>query len=65
MRTADAEPLLTVADLAAYTGLPVATIYALNHKGTGPRRIRVGKFVRYRRSDVDRWLDANSVEPVA
>lgn len=42
--------------LAEYLGLPLATVYKMNSEGTGPRRIRVGKHVRYRKSDVERWL---------
>ena len=48
--------------LAEYLGVPLATVYAMNSRGTGPRRIRVGKHVRYRKSDVDTWLDARAVE---
>lgn len=48
--------------LADYLGVPLATVYAMNHKGTGPRRIKVGKHVRYRQADVDAWLDERSVE---
>jgi predicted DNA-binding transcriptional regulator AlpA len=40
-------------DLAEWLGLPVATVYAWNYKSTGPRYIRAGKHVRYRRSDVE------------
>lgn len=47
--------------LAEHLGIPLATVYAMNHRGTGPRRIKVGKHVRYRRSDVDAWLEAQVV----
>lgn len=57
------DQLLTPEDLAAQTGVPLATVYAWNSYGTGPRRIRVGRHVRYRQSDIDAWLDSNSVEP--
>jgi len=52
------EPLLSVEDLAALLGVPIGTVYAWNHKGVGPRRVHLGKHVRFRRSDVDGWLDA-------
>jgi excisionase family DNA binding protein len=51
------ENLMTVQDVAAYLGVPVATVFAWNSRGTGPRRSRVGKYVRYRRADVEAWLD--------
>ena len=51
------ERLMSVREVAEYIGLPVKSIYGLNSKGTGPRRIRVGRYIRYRRSDVDAWLE--------
>jgi excisionase family DNA binding protein len=57
------EPLYGPQWLADYLDLPLATVYAMNSNGTGPRRIRVGKHVRYRKSDVDAWLDARAIEP--
>lgn len=48
---------LTVADLADWLQVPVSTVYQWNHKSTGPRFVRVGKHVRYRRADVEAWLD--------
>lgn len=52
--------LLSTEEVAAYLGVPVATIYAWRVKGLGPRAARVGKFLRYRAADVERWLDANT-----
>ena len=46
-------PLLTVDDLAAYQ----ATLYAWRSRGLGPRAIKVGGELRYRRSEVEAWLD--------
>lgn len=53
--------LLTPAQLADYLSVPGGTIYAWNSRGTGPRRIRVGRHVRYRRVDVDAWLASQEV----
>lgn len=50
------EQLLSTKALAEYLAVPVQTIYAWNHRGTGPTPIRVGKHVRYRRADVEAWL---------
>ncbi|WP_081915557.1 helix-turn-helix transcriptional regulator [Saccharothrix sp. NRRL B-16314] len=50
--------LLSPQELAEYTGVPLATIYRWNSKGSGPRRLRVGVHVRYRLSDVEAWLEA-------
>ena len=53
----DTRALGTVAEVAAYLGVPDKTLYQWKYKGTGPRAIRVGKHLRYRWSDVERWLD--------
>lgn len=50
------DPLLTVEDLAAYLDVPVATLYAWRCRGQGPVGFRVGKHLRYRRSDVEAWI---------
>ena len=57
------DDLLGPPQLADYLGVSLATIYQWNHKGSGPRRIRVGRHVRYRRRDVDAWLDAQAIDP--
>lgn len=59
--TADRRQLMGPKELAEYIGVPLATVYAMNHRRTGPKRLRVGKYVRYRRSDVDAWLDQQEV----
>jgi excisionase family DNA binding protein len=46
--------------LARYLGVPPATVKQWRHKRTGPRGIRVGKYVRYRRADVEQWLDSQA-----
>jgi excisionase family DNA binding protein len=51
------DTLMTVQDVAAYLGVPVATVYQWNSRGHGPTRYRLGKHVRYRRSDVEAWVD--------
>ena len=48
--------LLTVDELADYLQVPAKTIYAWRHKNSGPPGIRVGRYVRFRASDVESWL---------
>ena len=48
--------LLTVQELANYVGVPVSTIYAWRYHGQGPPGFRVGRHLRYRDSDVQRWI---------
>lgn len=52
------DSLMTVDSVATYLRVPVATVYAWNSRGLGPKRYRLGKHVRYRRADVDTWVDA-------
>jgi excisionase family DNA binding protein len=49
--------VMTPEEVAGYLQVPVATLYAWRTKGTGPLAIRVGKHLRYRRADVDAWLE--------
>lgn len=54
--------LLTVGQLAEVTGVPTQTVYKWSAAGTGPRRLRLGKHLRYRASDVRAWLDSQYVD---
>ena len=58
----DGESLWGTPQVASYYGVPVATIYGWRTKGEGPRAIRVGKPARYRRADVEAWLDQHADE---
>ena len=50
------EPLWRVADVAAYLGIPVNTLYQWRYLGTGPRSYKVGRWVRYDPDEVRKWL---------
>jgi excisionase family DNA binding protein len=58
----DLDRLLTPQQLAAYLGVPVTTLYAWRYRGEGPPGFRVGKHLRYRWQDVERWVQ-NQLEP--
>jgi excisionase family DNA binding protein len=59
------DQLLTVEDLADYLGVPVATIYAWRYRRQGPPGFRVGRHLRFRWSDVERWIsDRIGVDPL-
>ena len=49
--------LLTVQDLALYLGVPVATVYEWRYRGKGPPGFRVGRHLRFRHGDVERWIE--------
>ena len=55
-RPTDNDELLTIAEVAAIVRAPVATLRYWRHLGTGPRSFRVGRGVRYWRTEVTRWL---------
>ena len=52
---------MTVGQVAEYLGVPVATVYTWNSRDLGPTRLKIGRHVRYRRSDLDAWLDRQAV----
>jgi predicted DNA-binding transcriptional regulator AlpA len=55
------EILLTDDDLARITGRARSCWQKDRLTGGGPRFIRVGRLVRYRRADVEEWLDSRTV----
>jgi excisionase family DNA binding protein len=64
-RLASYERLLTVAELAEVIGVPVKTVYRWRHRGEGPPPIRVGRYLRFDPTDVNRWLDARKAASVS
>lgn len=50
------ERLWTTKELAAFLGVPVATLHQWRHAGTGPPAFRVGRHLRYDPDSVRRWL---------
>jgi excisionase family DNA binding protein len=60
MKAVDTRPMLTPQELAEHLRLPLQTIYDWRKKGTGPIAIKVGKHLRYRWADLEKWLDAQA-----
>lgn len=56
---AETQTILTTEGLAERYQVPLATIYTWNSQGTGPRRIKIGKHVRYRMADILEWEEGN------
>ncbi|MEO5652468.1 MAG: helix-turn-helix domain-containing protein [Marmoricola sp.] len=52
------DALLTIGEVAAMVRAPVATLRYWRHIGTGPHSFRVGRGVRYWRTDVTSWLNS-------
>jgi excisionase family DNA binding protein len=51
------EPLLSRRDVSAYLGVPRKTLDAWASRGEGPPYLRIGKHARYRRDELEAWLD--------
>lgn len=50
------EPLLSIDAVAAYLGVPVATIDDWRVDGRVPRAVRIGRHLKFLRSDVRGWV---------
>lgn len=50
------DELLTLEEVAAILKVPVTTLRKWRTAGTGPRGFRVGKYVRFRRSAVEQFI---------
>jgi len=54
------DELLTMQEVAAIVRVPLATLRYWRHLGTGPRGFRIGRSVRYWRTEVHTWLQQQS-----
>ena len=59
------DELLTMKEVADVVRVPVATLRYWRHLGSGPRSFRVGRSVRYWRTEVLRWLEQQTNDPQA
>jgi excisionase family DNA binding protein len=50
------EPVLTIAELAEQLCVSTQALYDLRCKGRGPHGFRVGRQIRFRRSEIEAWL---------
>ncbi len=63
MEVKDLEKMMTAKEVSNYLRISEAALYAYRCSGTGPNYIRLNdRLVRYRKSDVDKWLATNKVE---
>jgi excisionase family DNA binding protein len=53
------DALLTEAQAADLLNLSIRTLQAWRVRGGGPLFVRLGRSVRYRRTDISKWLDAS------
>lgn len=54
---------MTTPQLASFLGVPVSTLRKWRREGTGPRAFKVGRHLRYRRADVEVWLERRADAP--
>lgn len=57
------DELLTVEDVARWLVVEPGSVYRWLSRGMGPRRVKLGGPIRFRRGDVLDWLRARTVEP--
>jgi hypothetical protein len=49
--------LITAAELAAFLSVPVKTLRQWRYLGVGRAALRIGRHLRYRPTEIRRWLD--------
>lgn len=54
------DELLTLEEVAALIRVPIATVRYWRAQGSGPRGFRVGRTVRYWRTEVVMWLESKA-----
>jgi excisionase family DNA binding protein len=50
-------------EASAYLGCSESVMRLWRSQGQGPRYFRAGKLIRYRRADLDAWIEARLCEP--
>lgn len=50
------DELLDIITAARALGVPVATLRWWRHNNVGPHSFKLGRHVKYRRIDIDAWL---------
>lgn len=56
------DSLLKPLDAAAYMGTSTGNLAQHRYRGTGPKFVKFGRAVRYRLSDIEAYVDANTFE---
>ena len=53
----DAPEVLSAKQAASYLGCSREHLARLRIRGTGPKFAKLGKMIRYRKTEIDKWLD--------
>lgn len=51
------DELMTVSEVAEQLRVPIDTLRYWRHVGRGPQPFKIGKHLRYRRGDVEAWIE--------
>ncbi len=57
------DELMSIKEVAAIVKVPEATLRYWRHLGSGPPSFRVGRCVRYWRTEVALWLETQTNDP--
>lgn len=52
------DKLLSTKELSEYLGIAVSTIIEYRMNNSGPIYVKLGHLVRYKKSDVDAWIES-------
>lgn len=55
--------LLTASEVATWLHVHVRTLHRIRERGEGPPAYRVGGAFRYRKADVEAWLEGRASAP--
>lgn len=55
--------LATAEEVSEYLDVPLRTLYAWRTRREGPRASKVGRHLRFRWVDVEKWLDEQAAAP--
>ena len=58
-----ADQFISMADIARQLGVSYYTIKRWKHNGYLPRASRFGRFIRWRRSVIEAWLESQGPQP--
>jgi excisionase family DNA binding protein len=54
--------IFTINDLCELLSVTPKTVHSWRHRGIGPTSFKAGKHVRYKRSDIEAWIEQNTQE---
>jgi excisionase family DNA binding protein len=55
--------VLSARHASSYLGCSESVLRLWRSQGKGPRYFRAGKLIRYRKADLDAWIEARLSEP--